>query len=169
LIGRNPVNLIVSWCGQFLFFIVPRQFSQDIGEWPENQILIPDWTYFHCPGATLVCGQFLFFVVSPQFSQDISKWPENQILIPDWAHFHCPGTTQVHGVTHPGQCLTSKSWEWLHLEHPLQKKKKKKKPGGLIPPQTCSQSRCHQWFMKYANSFSITDHSLSATVGEWLP
>jgi len=23
------------------------------GEWPENQILIPDWTYFHCPGATL--------------------------------------------------------------------------------------------------------------------
>jgi len=29
-------------------------FSQDIGEWPENQILIPDWTYFHCPGATLV-------------------------------------------------------------------------------------------------------------------
>jgi len=29
------------------------QFSQDIGEWLENQILIPDWTYFHCPGATL--------------------------------------------------------------------------------------------------------------------
>jgi len=20
--------------------------------WLENQILIPDWTYFHCPGAT---------------------------------------------------------------------------------------------------------------------
>jgi len=31
-----------------------RQFSKDIGEWLENQILIPDWTYFHCPGATLV-------------------------------------------------------------------------------------------------------------------
>jgi len=30
------------------------QFSQDIGEWSENQILIPHWTYFHCPGATLV-------------------------------------------------------------------------------------------------------------------
>jgi len=30
-----------------------RQFAQDIGEWPENQILIPDWTYFHCPDATL--------------------------------------------------------------------------------------------------------------------
>jgi len=29
------------------------QFSQDTGEWPEKQILIPDWTYFHCPGATL--------------------------------------------------------------------------------------------------------------------
>jgi len=47
-------TLIVGWCGRFFFFIVPRQFSQDIGEWPENQILIPDWTYFHCPGATLV-------------------------------------------------------------------------------------------------------------------
>jgi len=32
LIGRNPVNLIVRWCGRFLFFVVPRQFSQDIGE-----------------------------------------------------------------------------------------------------------------------------------------
>jgi len=53
LIGRKPVNLIVGWCGRFLFFVVPRQFSQDIGEWPENQILIPDWAYFHCPGATL--------------------------------------------------------------------------------------------------------------------
>jgi len=47
-------ELIVGWCGRFLFFVVPRQSSQDIGEWPENQILIPDWTYFHCPGATLV-------------------------------------------------------------------------------------------------------------------
>jgi len=56
--------LIVGWCGRFLFFDVPRQFSQDIGEWPENQILIPDWTYFHCPGATL-----------------IGEWPENQFLI----------------------------------------------------------------------------------------
>jgi len=44
--------LIVGWSGRFLFFVVPRQFSQDIGEWPENQILIPDWTDFHCPGAT---------------------------------------------------------------------------------------------------------------------
>jgi len=47
------VNLIVGWCGQFLFFVVPHQFSQDTGEWPENQILIPDWAYFHCPGTTL--------------------------------------------------------------------------------------------------------------------
>jgi len=44
--------LIVSWCGRFLFFVVPRHFLQDIGKWPENQILIPDWTYFHCPGTT---------------------------------------------------------------------------------------------------------------------
>jgi len=46
--------LIVGWCGRFLFFVVPRQFSRDAGEWPENQILIPDWTYFHCPGTTLL-------------------------------------------------------------------------------------------------------------------
>jgi len=32
----------------FIFFVT-CQFSQDIGEWPQNQILIPDWTYFHCP------------------------------------------------------------------------------------------------------------------------
>jgi len=49
--------LIVGWCGRFLFFVVPRQFSQDIGEWPENQILIPEWTYFHCPGTTLALYQ----------------------------------------------------------------------------------------------------------------
>jgi len=34
-------------------FVVRRQISKDVGEWPENQILIPDWTYFHCPGTTL--------------------------------------------------------------------------------------------------------------------
>jgi len=59
LIGRNSVNLIVGWCGRFLFFVIPHQFSQDIGEWPENQILIPDWTYFHCPGTTLAKWQQL--------------------------------------------------------------------------------------------------------------
>jgi len=32
--------------------VVPRHFSQDIGEWQENQILIPDWPYLYCPGAT---------------------------------------------------------------------------------------------------------------------
>jgi len=46
----------LGWCGRFLFFVVPRQFSQVVGEWRENQILIPDWTYFHCPGATLRLG-----------------------------------------------------------------------------------------------------------------
>jgi len=52
LIGRKRVNLIVGWCGRFLFFVGPCKFSLDAGEWPENQILIPDWTNFHCPGAT---------------------------------------------------------------------------------------------------------------------
>jgi len=64
-----------------LFFVVLRQFSQVVGEWLENQILIPDWAYFYYPGATLI------------FSQDIGEWPENQILIPDWTHFHCPGAS----------------------------------------------------------------------------
>jgi len=60
LIGRKLVNLIVGWCGRFLFFIVPRQFSQVVGEWSENQILIPDWTYFHCPGVTLPSLSIIF-------------------------------------------------------------------------------------------------------------
>jgi len=71
--------LIVGWWGQFLFFVVLRQFSQVVGEWLENQILIPDWTYFHCPGTTLV-----------------GEWLENQILIPDWTYFYCPGATLTH-------------------------------------------------------------------------
>jgi len=37
----------------FYFFVV-HQFSQDIGEWPENQFLISGWTYFNYPGTTLV-------------------------------------------------------------------------------------------------------------------
>jgi len=43
----------------FYFFVVPPQFSQGIGEWPENQILIPDWTYFHCHyfiGDAILCN-----------------------------------------------------------------------------------------------------------------
>jgi len=52
------LNLIVGWCGRFLFFVVSRQFTPSkIGEWQENQILIPGWTYFHCPGATLAHNQ----------------------------------------------------------------------------------------------------------------
>jgi len=54
LIGRKPVNLIVGWCGRFLFFVVPPSVSQVVGQWPENQILIPDRTDFHCPGTTLI-------------------------------------------------------------------------------------------------------------------
>jgi len=51
--GRKPINLIVGWWGRFLFFVVPPQFSQVVGEWLENQNLIPDWAYFYCPGAAL--------------------------------------------------------------------------------------------------------------------
>jgi len=79
LIGGNPVNLIVGWCGRFLFFVVPRQFSQDSGEWPENQILIPDWTYFHCPGATLLNegGSDIFPTTKPSLissGREQRKW-----------------------------------------------------------------------------------------------
>jgi len=36
MIGRNPINLIVG-----VFFVVPCQLSQDIGEWPgSDQISI---------------------------------------------------------------------------------------------------------------------------------
>jgi len=41
--------------GQTIFiFCCPSSIFTDIGEWLENQILIPDWPHFHCPGATLV-------------------------------------------------------------------------------------------------------------------
>jgi len=62
---RASCQSIFSLCRHHL---TNRQFSQDIGEWPENQILIPDWT----PGATLLLKR-------------------NPILIPDWTY--CPGAT----------------------------------------------------------------------------
>jgi len=45
------------------------QQNQITGEWPKNQILIPDWTYFHCPGTTLVencklCSPILLIIPS---------------------------------------------------------------------------------------------------------
>jgi len=75
LIGTNRVNLIVGWCGRFLFFVVPRQFLQGIGEWPENQILISDWTYFHCPGATLHQGSiFLLVLVCGEYRGSVGRY-----------------------------------------------------------------------------------------------
>jgi len=35
----------------FYFLLSLRQFSPDADKWPESQILIPDWTSFHCPNA----------------------------------------------------------------------------------------------------------------------
>jgi len=52
----SPFVLFGSWCkfdcllvsvGVRTIFL----FLLCLGEWPENQILIPDWTYFHCPEA----------------------------------------------------------------------------------------------------------------------
>jgi len=65
--------LIVGWCGQFLFFVVLRQFSQVVGEWLENQILIPDWTNFHYPGATLAIGQSTFVPVGKCCSAQVQN------------------------------------------------------------------------------------------------
>jgi len=59
--------------------VVPCQFSQGIGKWPEKQILIPDWTYFHCPGTTLPLNHFKsildYCVDRPTCTQ-----PENQTI-----------------------------------------------------------------------------------------
>jgi len=79
LIGRNCLNLIVSWCGQFLFSVVPRQFSQGIGKWPENQILIPDWTYFHCPGASLPINRMSMVSLGLVSKTGISSCSEESI------------------------------------------------------------------------------------------
>jgi len=70
MIGSNPRNLIVGWSKRFFFFVVLCQFSQDVRE---NQILIPDWTYFRCPGATLVLflaneKSIFEFFTQPKFS-----------------------------------------------------------------------------------------------------
>jgi len=61
-----------------LIFVVPHQFSPDIGEWPENQISIPDWTYFHCPGATLVQQESIKKIISGQCLLKIDKDNGNQ-------------------------------------------------------------------------------------------
>jgi len=50
------------WLVWMIFiFCCPSSIFTSPGEWPENQILIPDWTYFHCLGATL------FIQLPPRF------------------------------------------------------------------------------------------------------
>jgi len=49
---QEPCKFDCRLVRTILFFVAPHHFSLDIGEWPKNQILIPDWTNFHCPGAT---------------------------------------------------------------------------------------------------------------------
>jgi len=53
IVRTNRQSNLRSSC-QSIFSLsrhLPSQFSQVVGEWLENQILIPDWTYFHYPGA----------------------------------------------------------------------------------------------------------------------
>jgi len=47
---QEPVNLIVG-ADDFYFLLPLANFQQANGEWAENQILIPNWTYFYCPDA----------------------------------------------------------------------------------------------------------------------
>jgi len=61
--------------GRVLFFVVPRQFSQVVGQWPENQILIPDWTYFHYPAATLPTDNQIYSVPANQISPSTGTLP----------------------------------------------------------------------------------------------
>jgi len=65
-------------------FVVPRQFAQDIGEWPENRILIP-----------------ISIVLAPPSGQKI------KILIPEWTYFHCPGTTLIRCEANLGGARTT--------------------------------------------------------------
>jgi len=44
----------IGWCQQREKIDWQEAQKFDIGEWPENQILIPDWTHLYCPGATLL-------------------------------------------------------------------------------------------------------------------
>jgi len=57
---------------EIFIFCCPGSIFQVVGEWLENQILIPDWTYFHCPGTSLaIPGQKLNY--GPKF---LPPYPE---------------------------------------------------------------------------------------------
>jgi len=57
-------------------FVILRPFSQVDGEWLENQILIPDWIYFYCPGLTTL-------IVEGQKQKKID-WQEPVNLVVGW-------------------------------------------------------------------------------------
>jgi len=52
--ARNQSQLGISFFPPVALFFFFRAIL--IGKWPENQILIPDWTYFDCHDATLAVG-----------------------------------------------------------------------------------------------------------------
>jgi len=83
LIGRNPENLIVGWCGRFLFFVVPRLFSQDIGDiWRigrRRQREKIDWQEPRKFDCQLVRTIFIFCCPG---TLTFGEWPENQIFSP---------------------------------------------------------------------------------------
>jgi len=70
--GALPYGNFVGWCWErekigwqepckfdcqlvqtIFIFCCPLSISPVVGKWLENQILIPDWTYFYCLGTTL--------------------------------------------------------------------------------------------------------------------
>jgi len=78
--------------GTSLILVV--QFSQVVGEWLENQILIPDWIYFYCPGATLLTRQCIVKIDEEQQKIIIVRTNDNQIYAVSVNQFSpSPGTT----------------------------------------------------------------------------
>jgi len=69
--------------------LVPHQFSHDSCEWRENQSLSPDWTYFYCPGATLL-------------QREKIDWPEPINLIVSWCVLECNAYTTDHTKSRQG-------------------------------------------------------------------
>jgi len=75
LLSKPSVTHVVS-ATAIIFCCRWSIFKGSVGEWPQNQILIPDWTYFHCPAATLtiVCRNDNLFALANHHRLD----PENQ-------------------------------------------------------------------------------------------
>jgi len=67
------------------YFLLPLvNFHKSLASGHKKQILIPDWTYFHCPGATLVGQQLQFrgdqHFVTAEAGGRVSAWNTKMLL-----------------------------------------------------------------------------------------